>query len=205
MPSADAVRETVDISTISQLILKERESRDLGRWNDLRDCYHGDADIHVSWFRGDPDGFVAGSIDMARRQVLAKHRLSPIRVVLAGDRAIATMNAIIEIPSTIDGVEMNLLSYVRFVYRAERRDGVWRLYSFTAIYVRDELTPAIPGHSVTIDPGVLQPFRRTYRMLSYVLSRGGYEVDGGLAGEDRPDLVQALMHEVFGWAGLQAA
>lgn len=205
MPSAEAVQETVDISAISQLILKERESRDLGRWNDLRDCFHDDAEIHVSWFRGGPDGFVEGSIDMARRQVMARHRLSPIRVLLARDRAVATMSAIIEIPSTIDGIEMNLLSYTRFVYRAERRDGAWRLRGFTAIYVRDELTPAIPGHSIVIDPGALQPFRRTYRMLSYVLSRSGYQVDSGLAGEDRPDLVQALLDEVYGWAGLRAA
>jgi hypothetical protein len=113
------------------------------------------------------------------------------------------MSAIIEIPATIDGVEMNLLSYIRFVYRAERRDGRWRLYSFTAIYMRDELTPAIAGHSITVDPRDLQPFRRSYRMLSYVLSRSGYKVDGALAGDDRPDLVQALMGEVYGWAGFQ--
>jgi hypothetical protein len=37
------------------------------------------------------------------------------------------------------------LSYTRFVYRAERRDGTWRIVSFDAVYLRDELTPAIPS------------------------------------------------------------
>ena len=44
--------------------------------------------------------------------------------------------------------------------------------------------------------------RPTYRLLSYYLKTQGYEIDCGLAGEDRPDLVQALNHELFGWAGI---
>jgi hypothetical protein len=66
------------------LILKERERRDLGRWEDMRDCFHADSQIRISWFRGNGADFVKGSIDMARCNVLAKRRLSPIRVVLAG-------------------------------------------------------------------------------------------------------------------------
>ena len=128
----------------------------------------------MSWFRGNGADFVQGSIDMARRNVLAKHRLSPIHVVLSGHRAVATMSAIIEIPARLQDIEMNLLSYTRFVYRAERREDQWRVFSFDAIYVRDELLPAIPGHSISIDPRELQAFRPTYRLLSYVLSQQGY-------------------------------
>jgi hypothetical protein len=106
------------------LILKERESRDLGRWEDMRGCFHADSRIRISWFRGNGADFVKGSIDMARRNVLAKHPLSPIRVALAGDRAVATMSAIIEIPVELKAAAMNLLSYTRFVYRAERRPCV---------------------------------------------------------------------------------
>ena len=199
-----SIRDAADISAITQLILKERESRDLGRWDEMRDCFHPDSQIRVTWFRGNGADFVKGSIDMARRNVLAKHRLSPIRVVLSGDRAVATMSAIIDIPTTLDGIEMNLLSYTRFVYRAERRADQWRILSFDAIYLRDELTPAVPGHSISIDPRELQSFRPSYRLLSYVLSRqGGYKVDSDLAGVDRPELTKALMHEVYGWAGLK--
>jgi hypothetical protein len=158
----------------------------------------------VSWFRGNSEDFVNGSIDMARRNVLAKHRLSPIRVVLSGSRAVATMSASIEIPARLQGIDMTLLSYVRFVYRAERRKDTWRLFSFDAIYVRDELTPAIPGNSIMIDPRELQSFRPTYRLLWYVLAKQGYAIDPELAGDDRPESVQALMREVFTWAGIKA-
>ena len=203
MNSPQAIHDAADVSAITQLILKERESRDLGRWEEMRGCFHPDSQIRVSWFRGNGADFVKGSIDMARRNVLARHRLSPIRVVLAGNRAIATMSAIIEIPVRLQEVEMNLLSYTRFAYRAERREDQWRIFSFDAIYLRDELTPAIPGRTIAIDPRELQSFRLTYRLLSYVLSQQGYKIDGELAGEDRPELVQALMKELFTWAGLK--
>lgn len=201
MDLPQSVRDAVDISAITQLILKERESRDLGRWDDMRACFHPDSQIRVSWFRGNGADFVKGSIDMARRNVLARHRLSPIRVFLSRNRAVATMSAIIEIPAQPQGIEMNLLSYTRFVYRAERREDQWRVFSFDAIYMRDELTPAIPGHSISIDPRELQAFRPTYRLLSYILSKQGYAIDTELAGNDRPESVRALMQEVFTWAG----
>ena len=51
--------------------------------------------------------------------------------------------------------------------------------------------PAIPGHSISIDPRELQAFRPTYRLLSYVLSQQGYTVDAEMAGEDRPETVRA--------------
>jgi len=94
------------------------------------------------------------------------------------------------------------LSYTRFVYRAERRDGTWRIVS--SVYLRDELTPAIPGHSIVIDPNELKLFRPSYRLLSYVLSQQGYAVDPDLAGEDRPDSIRALMRGIFTWAGLKS-
>ena len=197
------VLESVDISEITQLILRERESRDLGRWERMRGCFWPDSLVRVSWFRGSGPDFVTGSIDMARRQVLAKHRLAPILVNLAGDRAVASLSAIIDIPARLQGMDFTLSSHARLLYRAERRQGIWGLFGFDAIYMRDELTPAIPGQSITIDANDVKRFRATYRMLSYYLSSQGYDVDSNLAGEDRPELVEALNQELYGWAGLK--
>ena len=95
---------------------------------------------------------------------------------------------------------MNLLSYTRFVYRAERREGTYfqlrRDLSARRTHARHS------GHSIAIDPDELRPFRPTYRLLSYVLSKQGYAIDSELAGEDRPDSVGALMRGIFAWAGL---
>jgi hypothetical protein len=196
------VRESADIVTIQQLILRERESRDLQRWNTMRECFWPDSLVRVSWFRGSGPDFVTGSIDMAKRGIPAKHRLAPILVRLKGDRAVATLAGIIDLPVKLKGVEGTLSTHSRFLYRAERRSSEWKLFGFDAIYMRDELVPAISGQTISIDPAEVRDFRPTYRMLCYYLKTQGFTIDSGLAGEDRPDLIDALNKELFGWAGI---
>ncbi len=199
------VLESADVSAVTQLILRERESRDLGRWERMKDCFWPDSLVRVSWFRGNGADFVAGSIDMARRGVPAKHRLGPVLVTLSGNRAVASLSGIIDLPVKIKGVEATLSTHSRFLYRAEKRESRWRIIGFDAIYMRDELTPTIPGQVITIDPKEVESLRPSYRLLLYYLRTQGYEVDSGLAGEDRPDLVEALNRELYGWAGVTEA
>jgi hypothetical protein len=196
------VLESADITAITQLILRERESRDLGRWERMKDCFWPDSLVRVSWFRGNGADFVAGSIDMARRGVPAKHRLAPILVTLSGNRAIASLTGIIDLPVRIKGVDATLSTHSRFLYRTEKREARWRIIGFDAVYMRDELTPTIPGQVIAIDPREVESLRPSYRLLLYYLKTQGYEVDSGLAGDDRPELVEALNRELFDWAGI---
>ena len=198
-----AVLDAADISAITQLVLTERESRDLGRWNRMRSCFHPDSRVRISWIDGTGEQFVAGSIDMARRGIQAKHRLGPPLVRLAGNRAITTISAIIDVPDMLGGIEVQLSGHGRFVYRTEKRDGKWGICSLDFIYMRDELTTAIPGVPVPVTFDDLKPFRQAYRMLSYLLTLKGYAPNNDLAGEDRPETVAKLMSEVFGWAGIE--
>jgi len=195
-----AVRESADITTITQLILRERESRDLQRWETMRECFWSDSVVRVSWFRGNGPDFVTGSMDMAKRGIPAKHRLAPILVRVADDRAVASLAGIIDLPVKLQGVEATLSTHARFLYRAERRKSEWRIYGFDAVYLRDELTPAICGQQIVIDPDEMKGFRPSYRMLSYYLKSQKFPIDSELAGEDRPDLVEALYRELFQWA-----
>jgi len=196
------VIESVDISAITQLILRERESRDLGHWERMAECFWPDSLVRVSWFRGNGADFVSGSIEMARRGVPAKHRLAPILVTLFGHRAVASLTAIIDLPVKMKGVDATLSTHSRFLYRADKREGRWRIIGFDAIYMRDELTPTIPGQVIAIDLRDVQAFRPTYRLLSYYLKSQGYEIDLELAGDDRPDPVEALNRQIFTWAGV---
>jgi hypothetical protein len=197
------VREGTDITAITQVILRERESRDMGRWETMRGCFWPDSLVRVSWFRGNGADFVTGSIDMANRGVRAKHRLGPVLVRIAGDRAVASLAGIIDLPAKLQGVDLTLSSHTRFLYRVERREQEWKIIGFDAIYLRDELTPAIPGQSVTIDANELKGFRGSYRLLSYYLKTQGFSIDSNLAGEDKPDTVEDLNRELFGWVGLK--
>ncbi len=198
-----SVLEAADISAITRIILRERESRDQGRWTSMRECFHDDALIRISWITGNADEFVNGSIDMARRGVLAKHRLAPVLVRLNGNRAIATLGGAVDIPVKVGGIDAHLSSYARFFYKAERRQEQWKLSGFDGAYVRDELVAAIPGQTLSINANDLCGFRKSYQLLSYILSGNGYRVNNELPGEDRPESVQALQAELFAWAGVK--
>jgi hypothetical protein len=197
-----AVLEAAEISAVSQLVLRERLSRDLGLWEQMRDCFHEDSVVRLSWIDASGPEFVRRSQEMAERNVKASHRLGPILVTLAGDRAIAQLAGIVDIPFTLNGIEVMMSGHARFLFRAEKRDGVWRLSGFDSIYQRDEITPLVPGQSVAIDPAAVSGFRPSYRLLSYSLASGGFPVRNDLPGSDRPDLVDALTREIYAWVGL---
>jgi len=194
--------KSADVSAISQLILSERESRDMGWWTRMAACFHPDASIRISWIDGDAEAFVKGSIDMAARGMKAKHRVGPPVVRVNGDRGVASFPAIIDIPAMLSGVEVMLSSHARFLFRVERRQGRWRIAFFDAIYMRDELVAAIPGQTPPVRPEDVAGYRRSYRMLCHLLSLTGYVPSQDLAGEDRPETAAALLAEVYGWAGV---
>jgi hypothetical protein len=123
-------------------------------------------------------------------------------VSLNGNRAVATLSGIIDLPVKIKGVDGTLSTHSRFIYRAEKRGERWGISGFDAVYLRDQFTPSVPGQTVSLDPAELESFRPTYRLLSYYLKSQGYSIDSVLAGDDRPDLVEALNREIFSWAGL---
>ncbi len=192
----------VDICAITQLVLSEREARDMGWWTRMADCFHAGSRVRLSWIDASGEDFVRGSIDMAARGMKAKHRVGPPVVRLNGDRAVASLAAIIDIPAVVKGVEVQLSSHARFLYRVERRAGRWRISFFDSIYQRDELAPAIPGQVVPVTAEDVAPFRASYRMLCYLLSLTGYAPSQDLAGDDRPETAAALIHEAYAWAGI---
>jgi SnoaL-like domain len=197
-----AVLEAADVSAVSQLVLRERLSRDFGLWEQMRDCFHDDSVVRISWITASGHEFVRRSKEMAERNVKASHRLGPILVTPAGDRAIAQVRAMIDIPFTLKGTEVMMCSHAHLLFRAERREGVWRISGLDAVYLRDEIAPAMPGQTIVVDPEEVKAFRPTYRLLFHCLASGGFPVRNDLAGVDRPDLVDALAREIYGWAGL---
>lgn len=194
--------EATDITAITQLVLRERESRDMCMWNRMADCFFADSHVEISWFQGNGKDFVTASKGMFERGMKAKHRLGPVLVTLNGNRAVASLSGIIDIPETIEGVEMTLSAHCLMLYKAEKREGAWGLMSFGAIYRRDELVPAITGQTVNIPAEDLAGYRPSYRHLSYCLAKVGYEPGMDLPGEDRPETARAVLEDVFGWAGM---
>src|SRR6516164_6841520 len=122
-----AVLEAADVSAVSQLVLRERLSRDLGLWEQMRDCFHDDSVVRLSWIDASGPEFVRRSKEMAERNVKATHRLGPILVTLAGDRALAQLGAVIDVPGKVRGIAVIFSCHARFLFRVERRQETWRI------------------------------------------------------------------------------
>ncbi|WP_009478415.1 nuclear transport factor 2 family protein [Rhodococcus sp. JVH1] len=191
---------TTDITEVAQVVLKERQARDRGWWNVMRECIHPDAQIRLSWFQGNGAQFVAESEEMSRRGQQATHRLSPPAVWVHGDRAVVAISAVIEFRDEIGGVEADLASYTRLVYRLEKHSGTWQVVSLDCIYERDSLVPTVPGDTPQIDKAALADLRAPYRFLGYYLRHSGYSITDDLYGDDRPDEVEELYVSAFAWA-----
>jgi SnoaL-like domain len=119
---------SADSQAVSQLVLRERQSRDRGWWDDMADCFADDAVIEMSWFTGLANDFIRETRERSIDGVWGRHRLSPPTVRLCEDRAWAELPLGIEFDTDVDGVAADLVSYCRSQYRARRgASGIWRL------------------------------------------------------------------------------
>lgn len=180
---------SADAQAVLGLVLRERQSRDRGWWDEMAACFAPDATIHMSWFTGPADQFIRRTQERSAHGVWGRHRLSPPAVRVEGDRAWAEVPLGIEFPVVVAGIAGDLVSYCRSQYRARRVRGAWRLVRIVAIYERDMLTPSVPATALPVDPGELQPYRPSYRCLAWYLARQGTPVRDDLLGDDEPNAV----------------
>ena len=191
-----------DIDELTQLVLRERQGRDRGWWRQMRDSFHPDSTVRLSWFRGSGPDFTTESKKMSDNGNRAIHRLAPPTLHIKGDKAIIEVSSGIEFRIPVNDIEVDLVSYARLFFRAERREGVWKFLSLDAIYERDTMVPAIPGARLELEPEQLEGFRPSYRLIGYHLRRLGYEIPDDLYGDDRPAEVTALYRSAFKWADI---
>ena len=91
----------------------------------------------------------------------------------------------------------DLTSYVRFLYTAEKIRDEWKIRSINCIYEKDALISAAPPRlSGWERKGEL---RSSYGNLAMVLGMEGHTVAESLPGDDRPELIEALIGCVAGW------
>ena len=185
---------------VAQVVLRERQARDRGWWEQMRECIHPQAGIRLSWFRGTGHDFVAESEKMAGSGLKSTHRLSPPVTSVHDTRAVVEMPAGIEFRDVVGGAEADLTAYTRLVYRVENLDGRWQVVALDCIYERDSLVPTTPGDVPRLDREKLAALRAPFRFLGYFLMERGYQVGTDLYADDRPDEVAELYSSAFAWA-----
>ncbi|MFJ9562640.1 nuclear transport factor 2 family protein [Streptomyces fuscichromogenes] len=195
----DSNRTPSDLTSVTQLVLHERRSRDRGWWDEQRECFAPDSTVRVSWFRGTGDEFVTQSEKLAANGEDAAHTVGPPVVDLHGDRALAEVPCRMDLHTNLDDTPVTLSCHARLLYRAERRADRWLIVALDPVYERDSLTSRTPGAQLNVDEKDLAPFRRSYRMLAYLLGRRGYSIEDDLYGDDQPEPVAALHRSAWAW------
>lgn len=148
--------------------------RDLGEWEQLRNLFHPDGTIEITWFEGLASDFVDGSMRMGASDVRTKHLIGTPVVTFNANatRAIVETNAMI----IGENVQLNLgcIGHNRFYDMAEKRDGVWKLFHRQSIY--DMASFTFPLGVVAIDQSAAEKYPREYAALAYLLEKSGFPV-----------------------------
>lgn len=146
--------------------------RDLGEWDQLRNLFHPDGTIEITWFEGLASDFVDGSMRMGASDLRTKHLIASPRVTFnsAGNKALLETNAII----IAENIKLNLgcECHNRFYDLAEKRNGQWKLFHRQSVY--DMGTFTFPQGIVEIDPVTVAKYPREYAALAYLLEKSGF-------------------------------
>jgi hypothetical protein len=146
MDDARAQR-TLDEVEIRRVRADWAHARDKGDWELLAACFHPDATACLSWYNGPASGFVEGSKRMIRtnKDYAGAHMIASSRVKLNGSRAILESDVLYFLRDRIQGYLADAQMQMLFYDQMEKRDGVWRIYKWNAIYNVDRVDPVVPG------------------------------------------------------------
>lgn len=190
---------TTATEAVTQLVLRERQSRDRGWWDEMRACYAEDSVVDISWIKGSGADFVQQTIDTSKNGVWGRHRFSPPAVRVHGTRAWAELPIAIEFRIDVDGVEADLISYARSQYRCSSIDGEWQIVRMETIYERDTLAASVPGTRLDLRADDFTSFRPAFRCLAWYLHRDGKTMGTDLPGDDRPDTANRVYDDILAW------
>ncbi|MEE2058052.1 nuclear transport factor 2 family protein [Rhodococcus artemisiae] len=150
---------------------------DLAQWEAMRELFHPDGVIEITWFRGLFTDFVDASARMGDSALKTKHVITTPVVTFHGDRAVAETNAIVVAEN--GELKLGCQSHNRFYDRIEKRDGVWKIVDRRSIYDMGSFT--FPCGIVDIDSDTAAKYPPEYAALAYLLDKSGFPVTGTFA------------------------
>ncbi len=151
--------------------------RDISDWDCLRDLFHPDARITVSWFSGLAADFIDASARMGGSDFRTKHVIAAPAISFSpsGHRAVSETNAIVVGENR--RLSLGAVTHNRFIDRIERRAGRWGIVDRASIYDFSSFTFPL-GISETIDHDAVAKFPAEYAALAYLLDASGFPVRG---------------------------
>jgi len=146
--------------------------RDLGEWDKLKDLFHPDGTIEITWFNGLGFDFVEASKGMGASDFHNKHLIGTPTVTFNNDKAIVETNAMI----LGENVRLDIAccTHNRFWDRVEKRDGRWKISNRVAIY--DMSAFQFPIKNYEVDDDIVKKYPREYAALAYCLELSGFPI-----------------------------
>ncbi|MFB7421023.1 nuclear transport factor 2 family protein [Streptomyces sp. NPDC056210] len=98
MPTTPTLQDRQDVADLMTGWIH----RDQGRWDRLRELFHPDARIEITWFEGLATDFVDASARMAATDLRTKHLITAPNVTFSADgtHAVAETNALIVVENS---------------------------------------------------------------------------------------------------------
>ena len=155
-------------------------------------------------YKGDIDGFVSGSREMAANGSQSRHTIIPVEIDVNGLKAFSVSHGSIVARFTREHIEYELSSACRMLSRLENLGTTgrpdWKLLTMEVIYVDDSIIPVIPPTLSGFDNGDLESStRKSYRCLSLLLAEKGHKVNNDLPGVDDPQSVEDVLRRNQEW------
>jgi hypothetical protein len=170
--------------------------RDLAQWDALRELFHPDGVIEITWFEGLFSDFVDASARMGASDFRTKHVIAAPVVAFdeSHTRAVAETNAIIVGENV--SLHLGCNGHNRFIDRIEKREGLWKIVDRKSVY--DMGTFTFPMGIVDIDPTVVAKYPREYAALAYLLEKSGFPVNRVFATKGS-DLEKEIKESATAW------
>ena len=146
--------------------------RDLAEWDQLRELFHPDGTIEISWFEGLASDFVDGSMRMGESDLRTKHFIGAPVVALNGHKATVETNAVVVAENV--RLDLGCSTHARFYDQVEKRNGAWKIARRQGIY--DFSYFNFPMGMVEIDRALVKKYPREYASLGYLLEKSGFPV-----------------------------
>ena len=213
--SGFAQQQMTDYEAVQNLIVSERLYRVSHRNAELAQCYAEDAQIHTSWQQGGVSSFVGQAPKEAQatgsqtanptEQATMLANVNRCNPPLIHFSKTSPSRVLVEYPSTttrvvmVNGVEAVLTSYMRLIYRVEKRSNEWKITAMTSVNEYDELSPAIPGQDLKIRVKDVEGLRPSYRWLAYTRQKAGGTVSNDELGTDLPNELNKFYDQEYQW------
>lgn len=137
----------------------------------------------------------------------ASHTIQPVEITVHQSKAFAQSVGTICVRFEKDGADYDLVSTCRFLSRLQLVEIVpgspscWRMLSIEMIYLQDSIIPVTPP-AFLADVSTAQCMatkRKSYRLLSWALTRKGLTIRDDLPGSDDMASVQAVVGNNQKW------